>query len=649
MNAVSAVFFFAVLRASLAGYGGMWFLPVVAGEAVNASLAFLCIAVGHWALRSLAKSDHDPAERVMHVATFAILFAAFGKGWIEPHIRLSSAFDVDSHLNPPLILIGALVGMASERLTRSLGVSARAGTLWATAGWLMVGPLLYANFDHIVAGRRLASAATIAATFAGLALVITALGRVFGAVRLRNFLMAVAAGALAFVAVGPSSVGDHARADADSVVVVVVDTLRADMLDTPAGSTAHPMPRLAEIARRGIRFTNAVAPSPWTLPSTATILSGMNPYRHRVGAIAGTMALRGRPDAFQLAPTLRAAGFQSASFVNNPYLRPYYGFDAGTLLFRRYHGTAHDGTALAMSWMSRHDYRPFFTLLHLMDPHWPYEAPAGFDDERGECSACDDLSRLQYEVVDAEVRAEVERRYRAEVAFTDHEIGRFYDELDKHHLLERTWIIVTSDHGEEFWDRGGFLHGHSLYDELLRVPLVLIPPRGSRMPSVRVVDHQVRLEDIAPTVLEIALGEGVSDQKRVLADGSPATLRFDGRSLLEFVVGENEEAVDSEPRTALLGFVQAESSLRYGVRGRHYKLIDQGEGKFRLLYDLLRDPEETRNLAAQNPDTVRLLMKAPREMGLDPLQNPSRIDTAGPVQTLDADLADELRSLGYLD
>jgi hypothetical protein len=203
MNAVSAVFFFAVLRASLAGYGGMWFLPVVAGEAVNASLAFLCIAVGHWALRSLAKSDHDPAERVMHVATFAILFAAFGKGWIEPHIRLSSAFDVDSHLNPPLILIGALVGMASERLTRSLGVSARAGTLWATAGWLMVGPLLYANFDHIVAGRRLASAATIAATFAGLALVITALGRVFGAVRLRNFLMAVAAGALAFVAVGP--------------------------------------------------------------------------------------------------------------------------------------------------------------------------------------------------------------------------------------------------------------------------------------------------------------------------------------------------------------------------------------------------------------------------------------------------------------
>jgi arylsulfatase A-like enzyme len=299
--------------------------------------------------------------------------------------------------------------------------------------------------------------------------------------------------------------------------------------------------------------------------------------------------------------------------------------------------------------MSRHDYRPFFTLLHLMDPHWPYEAPAGFDDERGECSDCDDLPRLQYEVVDTEVRAEVERRYRAEVAFTDHEIGRLYDELDKHHLLERTWIIVTSDHGEEFWDHGGFLHGHTLYDELLRVPLVLIPPRGSRMPSVRVVDHQVRLEDIAPTVLEIALGEGVSDQKRVLADGSPATLRFDGRSLLEFVVGENDEAPDSEPRTALLGFVQAQSSLRYGVRGNNYKLIDQGKGKFRRLYDLIRDPDETRNIAAQNPDTVRLLMRAPREMGLDPLENPSRIDTAAPAQTLDADLAEELRSLGYLD
>ncbi len=649
MNTVTAVFFFAVLKPLISGYGGAWFFPVVAGEAVNASLAFLCIAVGHWALKKLAKSDHDPAERVMHVATFAILFAAFGKAWLEPLAGPSALLDIDSKLNPALILVGTFVGLVSERITRSRGATARAAAIWGIAGWLLVGPLVASEFDHIVSDRRVVGAAVSTGGFAMLTALIGVFGRLIGEASLKRLLAAIAAASIVFAGLGPSPVGDHAREDADSILLIVVDTLRADMLDAPSGGAAHPMPHLSEIARRGIRFTNAVSPSPWTLPSTTTIISGMNPYRHRVGTMAGSVPLRGKPDAFHLAPTLRHAGYQSAYLVNNPYLRPYYGFADGTLLFRRYHRTAHDGTALAMSWMNRHDFRPFFTMLHLMDPHWPYESPTDLGDERLECEACDDLARLQYDHTDAGTRREVERRYRAEVSFTDDEIGRLYELLDEHEMLESTWIIVTSDHGEELWDHDRFLHGHTLFDELVRVPLVVVPPRGSDVTGGRVVHSQVRLEDVAPTILEIALGPDGPGRDRSLDDGSVSKLPLDGASLLDFFRAEPGMPVARKPRPALLGFVQADGVQRYAVRDGDMKLIVQRKGVYRVLYDLLRDPFETRNVLGENSDAVGRLMGVPRSLGLDPAAEPARVEPSSAQVALDADITEELRSLGYLD
>lgn len=649
MNTVSAVFFFAVLRPLIAGYGGPWFLPVIAGEAVNASLAFLCIAVGHWALRKLAKSDRDPAERVMHVATFAVLFAAFGKAWVEPQAGLSALLDIDAKLNPALILVGTITGLISERLTRRAGAGGRSAAIWGAAGWLMLGPIFAAEFDHMAADRRLLGAVVSTGAFGLLGLSVAVVGRLVGANVLTRLLAGVAVTIFVVAGMWPSSVGEHAREDADSILLVVVDTLRADMLEAPVGAATHAMPRLAEIARGGIRFTNAVAPSPWTLPSTATIVSGMNPYRHRVGTMAGEVPLRGKRDAFHLASTLRRAGYQSAYLVNNPYLRPYYGFADGTMLFRRYHRTARDGTAFAISWMTRHDYRPFFTLLHLMDPHWPYEAPARVGKEPDECETCDDLPLLQYSQTDEGTRDDVRRRYRGEVSFTDDEIGRLYDSLDEHGLLERTWIIVTADHGEELWDHGRFLHGHTLFDELVRVPLVVVPPRGSDLVGGRVVHMQVRLEDIAPTILEIAMGEGARESTRILSDGSASELPLDGLSLMGFFDDEPGGAAWRTPRPALLGFLQTDTALRYGFRGGGLKFLDQGPGVYRALYDLRSDPAETRNVLRDAGSAARLLMTTPAHFGLDPIGEPSRVDADHAVTDLDSDVAAELRSLGYLD
>src|SRR6185369_9684353 len=132
----------------------------------------------------------------------------------------------------------------------------------------------------------------------------------------------------------------------------------------------------ARIAAQGVRFTQAVSPAPWTLPATVSLLSGWNPHRHGFGRTASDWeVLRGNPDALYLAPALRQAGYLTSAFLNNPYLRPWFGFGPGFYLMRPYHGRAVDGAALALDWLHGHIASPSFMLLHLMDPHWPYDAP----------------------------------------------------------------------------------------------------------------------------------------------------------------------------------------------------------------------------------------------------------------------------------
>ncbi|MFN2374996.1 MAG: sulfatase, partial [Candidatus Binatia bacterium] len=428
-----------------------------------------------------------------------------------------------------------------------------------------------------------------------------------------------------------------AAPDRDSVLLVVIDTLRADIADAGMNGEPPAMPELARIAASGTRFTQAVSPAPWTLPATVSALSGWNPHRHRFGASASDWeVLRGDPKALYLAGALRDTGYLTAAYVNNPYLRPYFGFGEGFYTMRPYHGRAVDGVALALDWLGERAGTPAFTLLHLMDPHWPFDAPPGFGEEPGPCATCDSLVYSVYTPVSDADRAELKRRYTAEVRYTDAMFGRFYDALASSGSLDRTWVIITADHGEEFWEHGHFLHGHSLHDELLRVPLVIIPPRTrDGAERGRRVDVQVRLEDVAATVLEIS--------------GLDPSLAPDGRSLVSLATG----AADAEERVAVAGYLKSIDDLSWAVRRPPWKAVVSTEMSRNRLYRLEDDPGELRSLLFNPsiPDSERAglsaqffaLVRTGRAQGY----SVARSVVAGAGAAPEADTAGRLRSLGY--
>jgi arylsulfatase A-like enzyme len=618
-----------VARGLLAGYGGTWFFPVLAADAGRALLPFLPLALLDWRWGRL------PARRAaILVVECALLAACFGDGWVEPHTSVARLLGAGLRLDAALLAAGLVVGLVLAAPAIRWPVRVADAAVAALAGWLILGPQAYARFDTVVAGTRLRAGLAITGAFALLALALAgataALGR-----RAPRVLAAIGVVVVALTAL--ASAGPHPLAAHDSIVLVVVDTLRADMVDATRTDGTPLMPRLRALAARGVRFTTAVAPSPWTLPSTTSIMSGMNPYRHRVGRMIGGVPAPGDPAASHLGPALRAAGYQLAGFVNNPYLRPYYGFGLGFLRFGRYHGNARDGVAAARGWADRHGGRPFLLLLHLMDPHWPYDAPAGFGDARRPCAECDDLGTLQYHVTSDAVHAEVRRRYAAEVAFTDAALGDFYDALTADGRLAHAWFIVVADHGEELWDHGGFLHGHTLYDELLRVPLVIVPPPGESTPPGQVVDAQVRIEDVAATLIDIA---------GLPADTAGGAPTLDGRTLLPLIT---RAAAPDAPRPVVAGFLQIPGGLRYAVRTPHRKLINPTApgGGWPVLFDLDKDPHETTNVMAQEPLVAWNLHLVPAALGLFPERTAEAAAPAPPAR-VDRDVERELRSLGYV-
>jgi len=643
VTAATTVVLAIFVRGLLAGYGGGWFFPVLATEAGRAALPFVVIAIVEWrwgGSTAATGTDAGPVARtILLVVECALLFALFGGDWIAPHTSIAEPLGNGLRLQSALIGVGAVIGAALARLSRRF--PRLADPCVATiAAWLILGPSLYARFDTLEAGRRALAALTISGAFAVLALALVAL-------ELAGERVPRLAGLAGIVGVAATSLalrGPHPHAPRDSIVLVVVDTLRADMVDETLPGGAPLMPHLQAIARHGVRFTTAVAPSPWTLPSTASILSGMNPFRHQIGRMAGQVPLPGDPAASYLGTTLRGAGYQVAGFVNNPYLRPYYGFGRGFLRFQRYHGNARDGAARARAWIGSHSARPFLLLLHLMDPHWPYEAPPGFGEARQPCAECDNLGTLQYQLTSPAVRAEVRRRYEAEVAFTDAAIGELYDALQAFGALEPTWFIVVADHGEELWDHRQFLHGHTLYDELLRVPLVIVPPDArADAERGRVVDAQVRLEDVAPTLLDIAgLAPTTASAAASPVEDSAHIPTLDGVTLLPLLGGGESAA---SPRPAIAGFLQI-ADESYAVRTHHYKLIYWPGVRWPILFDLTTDPRETMNVVLQQSAVVSNLIAIPPLLGLVP---PGATNAHPPTPPhVGADIERELRSLGYV-
>jgi len=432
------------------------------------------------------------------------------------------------------------------------------------------------------------------------------------------------------------------------IVLVLVDTLRRDSLSC-YGNARDVTPSIDALAADGLRFEQAIAASGWTLPSTASLLTGVSPLVHKAEG-RGTRLTPVSPDVPTGAELLRAAGFRTVAFTNAAFVNPLLGLTRGFDVVSHHHAYNHEirranrtvDEALAV--IADHGGRDTFALIHLFDPHLDYAPPArfaelyreGLDGPRPPFAweDCTDLELGEVgETPDPARAAAVRAAYDAEVHFVDRQIGRLVAELERLGLYRNATLIVTADHGEEFWDHAGFEHGHSLYDELVRVPLVVrFPADLEDVPRGVVVGAQVRLIDVLPTVFELA--------------GVVAPDLFEGRSLLPLARGEAEDERVAFSFGTLYGEEDA-SALRTG----RYKLIVDPERGSTELYDWVRDPGEQDDLAQREPELVARL-RGELETLMAELRASAADFREGELQRLAPaemeDVLEQLRSLGYL-
>lgn len=353
-----------------------------------------------------------------------------------------------------------------------------------------------------------------------------------------------------------------------NVLVVVIDALRADHLGC-YGYTRDTSPNIDRFADGAVRFTDTMAQTSWTRTSVASILSGSYAYAHRV---------RDRGDGLSktvewLPETLNQAGYKTLAVVTNPNLIPLWGFhrgfdlfvDANSARFEDPLDAAAVDEAIHAIQLAAPD--PWFLYLHLMGPHDPY-APPGYEQGmwEDEGTFSDPERQRTVDLYDAEIR------------YSDREIGRLFSRLRGEGLFENALIIVTSDHGEEFWDHGGTHHGKTLYQEQLHIPFIMKLPGGAEAGAVR--DELTLSIDAAPTILD-AVGLAVPE-------------RMHGESRVR------GSAEVSGERAGYASLVLHDASMRAARRGAVKYLRDYVDART-VWYDLSRDPREREPSASPPP------------------------------------------------
>ncbi len=293
------------------------------------------------------------------------------------------------------------------------------------------------------------------------------------------------------------------RADYRRVILIGVDTLRADHLGCYGYSRAT-SPQLDSWAADATRYSYCISASPWTFPSFSAMLTGR--YPSRCGA---TTNVRYLPDVeTTLAEILGRDGFLTYMVVNNIYTGPpvnlHQGFDSALRFPVERADTTFDA---AKKWLASHKSEDTFAFIHFMDPHVPYHPPMPFNDMfdpgysgrfMDEFKEVDEVRRGEI-VLSPEEIAHLKALYDGEIAYFDDEFGKFIQFLQDEGMYDDTLLIFTADHGEEFYEHGGFEHGHSLYDEMIHVPLII---SGPGIDASSVDDRIASTLDILPGVLE---------------------------------------------------------------------------------------------------------------------------------------------------
>jgi arylsulfatase A-like enzyme len=448
-----------------------------------------------------------------------------------------------------------------------------------------------------------------------------------------------------------------------NVVLVTVDTLRADHL----GCYGYPRPTspfVDSLAREGTICADTTAAASWTKPATGTILTGLHPSRH--GALYHGSSLHLPEGKETLAEAFRDRGYVTAGFVANPNLKRVFAFDrgfdvyfdapvedtvtlacirgswAGQLLMKllryqfnwNYENDCARMNREVLAWLARNHDQRFFLYVHYIDPHIPYDPPARYREEFARDHGFPLFNRRK-ELVGID-------RYDGEIRYADDGLAELVRALQRHGVWEDTLFVLTSDHGEEFFEHGVLGHGFSLYQEVVHVPLVL---RGPGVPAGRVVERPLQVLDLPATVLALAgagveeFGDGKSFHAEVLGPGAPEPeLHF-----LESEFGQD----DSNPRAFVFtGVRRGPWKLVLTEQNQFFPPADPRHGR-EALYDLVTDPSERRNLFQEQEhqaliagllDRLREHARFLQEQGFRDL----------PPAALTKEVEAELRALGYI-
>ncbi|MBI2881935.1 MAG: sulfatase, partial [Candidatus Tectomicrobia bacterium] len=444
-----------------------------------------------------------------------------------------------------------------------------------------------------------------------------------------------------------------------NLILIAVDTLRADHVSADArlrGLSPVPVetPAMDRLAGDGTLFLNAISQSSWTKPSFATFLTGLYPSTH--GAVHKLHRL---PEEVEtLAEILSSAGYVTGALANNVNISPTFNFQQGFtdyrylrpdlpfrapetgdhLVFyralrvvnerflgggrnpREYYWPAEDVNREAFRWIEANAQRPFFLMIHYMDPHDPYfERPLN-----GRFYA-----RIRNPNPDPSLAGLYAKAYAQEVRYLDTHIANLLDFLKARGLYDNSLIVLLADHGEEFHEHEGWWHGTSLFEEQVRVPLILKFPKGANAGKA----HRgvVELLDVPPTLLEAA--------------GLPRGKRMQGKSLAK-LAADGETAAGSPALSEL----NLEGQVMSSSRADRWKWIRANPGNPRRLppeslYDITKDPGERENLAGREPALGRE-MDQKLKGALDAARK-----GAVPQEkvTLDPATEERLRSLGYIE
>ena len=362
-----------------------------------------------------------------------------------------------------------------------------------------------------------------------------------------------------------------------NVILVIVDTLRADHMEA-YGYPRQTAPSFALLAATGVRFEHAISQAPWTLPAMASVHSSLYPSQH--GAIEAETAI---PEASgTLAEQLQSVGYRTVAVVSHRLVGRQHGFAQGFEVFDETHVLGHgavtseDLTLTALARLQDVN-EPFFLWVHYFDPHITYvrHQDVGFADGYGgalpdELTARRLLPERNQSVAKADLDY-IEAVYDEEIAHTDMWIGRLWEALDSNYGADRNVFVFTADHGEYFLERGRFFHGKDAYDALVHVPLLIA---GAIEPELRgtTVAGSVETRSIAATVMGLL---GMRDHA------------FGGQDLLEVARGASAEPAFTEGSHAF-----GTDARKLAVVHDGWKLIHHLDTGRYELYELASDPGE---------------------------------------------------------